>query len=169
MSPDRGSIANVVLKSNLLSVNYPDELHRVSAFELNDIKDRNPLLPFNLDPTSYDGVTPNQRRQWDSRLKWGNCPIELTEARRLGWLEAQAGALIDHLGEIAGRVGEEQAFEILYLVAELRRVRSPLADRAAGAETRALEVLRGGAFGRSDAEIEQRLALILGDPDLRLE
>jgi hypothetical protein len=169
MSPQRATIANLLLKSNLISDDYPSYLPRVSAFELHDIKRRNRLLPFDLDPTSYSGVTPAQRRQWDSRLFWGDRRIALTEARRLRWLEGLAAVILTHTEEIAGRLGAEQAFEVLYVTEQLRRTDSPLSARAAEISARMLRLLRGGAFGYSDAEIEQRLAMIIGDPDFRLE
>ena len=153
MTNQRGTIANLIVKSNLLTQEYQCEVSRVSAFELEDIKRRNPLLSFDLDPTSYAGVTPAQRRQWDRRLWWGGRPIRLTEARWLDWLEAQAVSLAEHLETIAGHIEEEQAFEILYLVEQLRKARQQTTTLAP-ARARA----PGGPAGRGTHGCDDRAA-----------
>jgi len=169
MNADRGTIANLHIKSNLMSGNYQKEFGRVTVFDLADIKRRRPNLPIILNPSFYDNVTPAQRRQWDAHLFWGDKRIGLTEARRLRWLEGQLEALSEAFDEIASRVDEEQAFEILYVVEQLRRTTSVLATRAAEISSLIQEMLRGEVFGHSDLTIEQRLGSLVGDPVLKLE
>jgi hypothetical protein len=169
MNTERGTIANLHLKSNLMSNDYQREFASVSVFELADIKRRNPLLPICLNPSFYDNVTPAQRRQWDAHLFWGDKQVRMGDVRRLRWLEAQAAELFASFRELVDRLGEEQAFEILYLAEQVRRTPSSLAAEAARIAAEVLHVLQGEVFGHTVATIEQRLAAIAGEPGLRLE
>jgi hypothetical protein len=164
MNEERGTIANLHVKSNLMSNDYQNEFRNVSVFELVDIKRRKPLLPISLNPSFYDNVTSAQRRQWDAHLFWGDKRVRMTETRRLRWLEAQARGLFAAFDEIVERLAEEQAFEILYVTEQLQRTSSDLAIQATQIGSRVLEILRGEVFGHSAATIEQRLAAIAGEP-----
>jgi hypothetical protein len=169
MNEERGTIANLHVKSNLMSKDYQNEFQNVSVFELADIKRRNPLLPISLNPSFYDNVTSAQRRQWDAHLFWGDKRVRMTQTCRLRWLETQALGLFAAFDEIVERLVEEQAFEILYVTEQLQRTSSNLASQAAQIGSRVLEILRGEVFGHSVATIEQRLAAIAGEPGFRLE
>jgi hypothetical protein len=169
MNTGRGTIANLHIKANLMSNDYQSEFGNVSVFELADIKRRSPMLPICLNPTFYDNVTPAQRRQWDAHLFWGDKQVRMSDVRRLRWLEAQAAELFASFGEVVDRLGEEQAFEILYIAVQVRRSSSSLAAEAARIAAEVLRVLQGEVFGHTVATIEQRLAAIAGEPGLRLE
>ncbi|MHC5540830.1 hypothetical protein ACYOEI_21625 [Singulisphaera rosea] len=169
MNEERGTIANLHVRSNLMSNDYQNEFRNISVFELADIKRRNPLLPISLNPSFYDYVTSDQQRQWNAHLFWGDKRVRMTETRRLRWLEAQALGLFAAFDTIEERLAEEQAFEILYFTEQLRRTSSNLAIQSTQISSRVVEILRGEVFGHSVSTIEQRLAAIAGEPGFRLE
>jgi hypothetical protein len=134
----------------------------VTAFELNDILGRNPLLPVSLDPTSYAGVSAAQRSQWDARLRWGDRRLAMTAERQLQWLVEVATPLFEAFEEIEGQINEEQAFEILHVCEALGSMKSPLAERADVVAEFIVARLRSKIFGYTDAKIRERLATIAG-------
>jgi hypothetical protein len=170
MMPGNATISNLVLRSNLMrGETCQNEFATVTAFELDDILRRNPLLPASLDPTSYAGVSPAQRAQWDARLRWGDRRLAMTVARQALWLTEVATPLFEAFEEIEGRIDEEQAFEILHVCEALGGTEGPLAGRANVVAGLVAERLRGEVFGHTDATIRERLAIIAGRPFPREE
>ena len=114
-------LANLVIRSNLLSANYQAELGRVSVFELRDIRDRTGL-GIDLNPSCPNKVTPRQQEQWRDHLFWGDRSVSLDdEHRRHSWMEALADQVFNRIEAFEERPDEEEGFELLYVTEQLRR------------------------------------------------
>jgi hypothetical protein len=171
MADHSWTLANLVLKANLLSDDYPEELKTITVFELHDIHERNPLLAISFDPSARDGLTRDQQERWHERHEWGRGIVRMEDADRMQrWLEHLAAPLLQQqMEEVAPRLDEEEAFEVLYVAECLRRSSSPYSALAARLSERVQQVLGQGAAPYSRAHIEQRLRDLIGDPKFRLE
>jgi hypothetical protein len=157
----RFSLSNLHLRSNLLSLDYQQELHRVTVFEVKDTWRRCPLIK---DP---DRLTPEQRREWTEHLFWGDRSVSLADGDRArAWLEMLAEAIPAAVEELEAQPDLEQAFEILVVTEQLRETEmdSHYRSQAARWGDRVYAVLARDEFRLSRDLADQRLAELLGRP-----
>jgi hypothetical protein len=157
----RFSLSNLHLRSNLLSLDYQQELARITVFEVKDTWRRCPLI---RDPGR---LTPEQRREWTDSLFWGDHSVSMADGDRArAWLELLAEALPAAVEELEAQPDLERAFEILVVTEQLRTVEMDSHYRSQGARwgDRVYEVLARDEFRLPRDLVDQRLAELVGRP-----
>jgi hypothetical protein len=155
----RFSLSNLQLRSNLLSLEYQREIHRVTVFEFKNIRDRNPNL------MCADNLTEAQRQEWREHLFWGDRSVSMSDDDRArAWPELLAEGIPEALAALETRPDLERAFEIL-IVTEL--LTSPLIEshyrtQALTWGERVRAVLARDEFRLPRDLVDQKLAGLLG-------
>ncbi len=162
----RVGLSNLQLRSNLLPADYQGEYrHRpgrrvsecITAYEIKDIKRRNPLLTFEL--------TGAQQREWRSGLFDGGTSVSMAEDdRRRAWLEQLAESMDEVMAALKDHADCERAFEALCVAASLAdpRLDSTYAAKAEAWVQSARVILGRPEFRLTPQMIDERLARALG-------
>jgi hypothetical protein len=160
----RFSLSNLQLRSNLLSLEYQQEIRRVTVFEFKNIRERNPIL------MSPDNLTEAQRQEWKEHLFWGDRSVSMNDHDRArAWPELLTEGIPEALAALETRPDLERAFEIL-IVTELLsspQIESYYRTQALAWGERVGAVLARDEFRLPRELIDQKLAELLGVPLVR--
>lgn len=168
-------LSNLVLRSNLLSGEYQQEIPRISVLEVKDIWRRNPML------RNEDRLTSRQRQEWTEHLFWGRREAYMKDDGRTHcWIEVLANEMDHAVAALENRPEAEDAFELLVVTEQLRRywrledkpdstnrVESEFAGKVVEVDDwneRIRAVLRRPEFHLSQSHIDDRLNQVLGFP-----
>lgn len=157
----RFNLSNMQLRSNLLSVDYQEELDRVTVFEVKDTWRRCPLIK---DPGR---LTPEQRREWTEHLFWGDRSVSLGDGDRArAWLEMLAETIPAAVVQLEAQPDLEQAIEILVVTEQLRATETDSHYRSQATRwgDRVYAILARDEFRLPRELVDQRLAELLGRP-----
>lgn len=151
-------LSNIQLRSNLLSVDYQQEMSRITAFEIENIWDRNPSL---RNPHALDE---KQQKQLRDSLFWGDRRVTLDDDdRRRAWGESLAERVEPTLECLESRPTLENAYELLVVTGQLCRadLNSIYRDKAIEWHQRVRAVLARDEFRLTPEMIDQRLSQFL--------
>jgi hypothetical protein len=160
----RFGLSNLQLRSNLLPEDYQGEYkHRsgkkvavcITAFEVKDIKRRNPLL--NLELTS------EQHEALIESLFWGDTAVTMADNdRHEAWLEQLARNVEEAIVCLEASADVERAFEVLCVAESLAALPGSIYGVMTDAARQIRSILKRPEFKLSSEMINDRLTEILG-------